>query len=151
MAEDRHVRDIIDQQRAGMRKDFRFDGSRIVQSLLRRTDSLMADHRAPMLTVLGAGWDHFVRAALHRPHDFPTVEQLEMWPESLREHVSRVGNRAVMVPSRGRMVVLAPGMISTVEVREAADYLIKKGHETVDRGRALHRLAEAMDRDKRRH
>lgn len=140
------VRKIIDTQRARLREDHRMSAPVIVQHLLRHTDTIIADDRPALITVLGAGWDHFVRACLHRPTDLPTPEQLEFWPEALREHVLRIQHRAVFVPSRGKMVAILPGEITAAELREAGGYLRQKARETADRGRACERLADAMDR-----
>jgi hypothetical protein len=138
------AREIIDQQRARLREDKRGSAPIIVHHLLRRTDEFVPN-RALLMQVLAPGWDKLVRAALHRPTDLPSGEQLEMWPEALREHVQRIGHRAVMVPSRGKMLALIPGEISAAEVREAGQFLLQKARETADRGRACLRLADAME------
>lgn len=140
------AREFVDQVRARLREDHRGSVPMVSHGVLRRVDDITAD-RNLLLGFLTPGVDYVVRSCLHRPSDLPSAEQLELWPEALREHVQRIGHRAVMVPSRGKMVAILPGAISVAELREAGGFLMQKGRETIDRGRACMRLADAMERE----
>lgn len=74
--------------------------------------------------------------------------QLADWPTTeMRNLVAKINNAAIFVPSRGEFVELVPDALTADETREAGQYLIGQGQDTIQRGRLLLRLAKLRDKD----
>lgn len=75
-------------------------------------------------------------------------QQFEMWADEMRVLVKDIDKARLFVPSRGdrgEFVSLIPGEISKAEVKEAGEALVKKGEDTVRRGRNCIALADLME------
>jgi hypothetical protein len=99
--------------------------------------------------LLARGLNFEVRAALARytPLEEPgqaKKEQLDLWPDQLRQLVSRINRERVFVPSRLEFVELKPDAITGEEAREAGQYLIGHGEDCVRRGNILLLLANFL-------
>jgi hypothetical protein len=73
-----------------------------------------------------------------------TVDQLELWPATLRPMIKDVDRARVFVPSRNEFVLLAPTNINADETKEAGGYLVRKGQDCIRVGNQLVKLAGRM-------
>jgi hypothetical protein len=80
--------------------------------------------------------------------DEATVDQLDLWPAHLRVTVEDIGRARVYVPTRGEYVPLDPTAITIDETKEAGDFLIAKGQNTLRIGTQLVELAKLRGRDR---
>lgn len=76
--------------------------------------------------------------------DGSTIDQLDLWPMNLRSIIGDIDRARVFVPSRGEFIELIPSAINAKETREAGEYLIIKGQDTIRVGRRLVSLAWKM-------
>ncbi|WP_424138630.1 hypothetical protein [Roseomonas chloroacetimidivorans] len=119
----------------------------VVNALLTvRREEAFADEEL-MTLVLSKGWNQLVREVLSRHFRDddtapPRAAQLALWPEEQRSTVEQIDRERVFVPSRGDFVELVPDALTAAELREAGEYLLVHGRDTIRRGEALIRLAQ---------
>jgi hypothetical protein len=99
--------------------------------------------------IMARGWSEEIRAYLKGTPNGDAAEegmskaQADFWPNTVRKIVIDIGRARVYVPSRMEYVPLMPETISSKEIKEAGEYLIKKGEECLRIGNRLIELHEA--------
>jgi hypothetical protein len=96
--------------------------------------------------LLASGLEADIRKMLKADPDEDPIDDpcsLLLWPERMRGMVETIDRGHVFVPARGEFVELSPTTITRVEVREAGEFLITKGKQSIQVGRNLKKLARA--------
>jgi len=105
--------------------------------------------RGMLMHLLARGLEQEVRFVLKKTNDESdhhgcTDQQIEMWPETLRQLVKDINRARVFVPSLGEFIELEPEALTRDQINEAGAYLIGKGHDCIRVGNALVTLSRAI-------
>lgn len=112
---------------------------------------LVKDDKDVARYIVARGWEGEIRAYLKGIPNGETEEegmskaQADFWPDTLRQIVIDINRARVYVPSRMEYVPLMPETISRIEVKEAGEYLIRKGEECLRVGNRLIQLHETWE------